>query len=93
MSNESSNLIQLSTKSQYLVKIFAIYIDVNKIIDIYRGNLTTYFNYPPAIIMEYMEGGNVWQLVKDEFLYSSIWDKIVAKIGLEVAEALKVIHN
>lgn len=93
MSNESSNLIQLSTKSQYLVKIFAIYIDVNKIIDIYRGNLTTYFNYPPAIIMEYMEGGNVWQLVKDVFFYSSIWDKIVAKIGLEVAEALKVIHN
>jgi len=93
ISNESSNLISLSNKSPYLVKIYAIYVDVNKIREIYSGDLTVYFSYPPAIVMEYMEGGDVWRIIKDNFLYSTIWGKVVAKIGLEITEALEVIHD
>ncbi|WP_016732698.1 protein kinase domain-containing protein [Saccharolobus islandicus] len=94
--DESSNLIALSNKSKNLVKIFAIYVDLSRIRMIYAGDLTVYLDYPPAIIMEYMEGGDIWQIVKDhkdQLIYSTHWEKVVAKIGLEIANALEVIHN
>jgi len=91
--DESSNLIALSNKSKNLVKIFAIYVDLNRIKMIYNGDLTIYLDYPPAIVMEYMEGGNIWQIVKDKLIYSTRWEKVVAKIGLEISNALEVIHD
>ncbi|QIW24532.1 serine/threonine protein kinase [Sulfolobus sp. S-194] len=91
--DESSNLIALSDKSKNLVKIFAIYVDLNRIKMRYAGDLTVYLDYPPVIVMEYMEGGDIWQIVKDQLIYSTHWEKVVAKIGLEIANALEVIHN
>jgi hypothetical protein len=91
--DESSNLIALSNKSKNLVKIFAIYVDLNRIKMIYNGDLTIYLDYPPAIVMEYMEGGNIWQIVKDKLIYSTRWEKVVAKLGLEMSNALEVIHD
>jgi hypothetical protein len=91
--DESSNLIALSNKSKNLVKIFAIYVDLNRIKMIYNGDLTIYLDYPPAIVMEYMEGGDIWQIVKDKLIYSTRWEKVVAKIGLEISNALEVIHD
>ncbi len=93
LQTESANLINLSKKSPHLVEIFAIYIDSNKLRNVVQGNLREYTQSPPAIVMEYMEGGDIRAVVNDRTVYSSLWYKVVALIGYQIASALEVVHK
>ncbi|BCU70323.1 tetratricopeptide repeat protein [Stygiolobus caldivivus] len=93
LQTESANLISLSKKSPHLVEIYAIYIDSNKLRNAIEGNMREYTQSPPAIIMEYMEGGDIRSIVNDRIVYSSLWYKVVASIGYQIASALEVVHK
>ncbi|BAB66640.1 protein kinase domain-containing protein [Sulfurisphaera tokodaii] len=92
LSKEAINLVEITSKSEYLVRIYAVYNDLTNIKEIMRGDPFLYLSSPPAIIMEYMAGGSVLSLLSKGFNYSSKWEEIVAKIGLDIAYALKTLH-
>jgi serine/threonine protein kinase len=89
---ESENLKNLSTNPRF-VRIDGIYVDRNNITRVLKGDGETYYKYPPAIIMEYMEGGTVADLVRTELVKSPYWPLIVKAIIKEVALALDFLHK
>lgn len=95
VSKESSKLQEISEKSPNIVKLYGIFIDVNNIKSIVADkNVQLYYSNPPAIIMEYMAGGTAEDLLKNNALFlSESWKKIVALISLQVAKAVKTIHD
>ncbi|BFH74648.1 protein kinase [Sulfurisphaera javensis] len=90
--NEAWNIIEISSKSDYLVKVYGINVDFYDIKEIMRGDLLVYLTKPPTLVMEYVEGGSVLSLLSKGFNFSSNWERIVAKIGLDIAYALKTLH-
>jgi Serine/threonine protein kinase len=82
---EVAKMQEISKGSTNLVRIFASFVD---------ENFTDYYSSPPAIVMEYMEGGDLREiLVNSEFStlrHSSKWSQIVAVIFSKIADA--VIH-
>ena len=88
---ESNNIIQLSNHEN-IVKLYGIFIDVNQISNIIKGNGETYLHNPPAIIMEYMEGGTAKDLMS-LYAESYEWYQIVKIIIKEIALALSHIHS
>ncbi|BFI74622.1 protein kinase [Sulfurisphaera ohwakuensis] len=88
---ESNSLIDLSNH-EGLVKLFGIFVDINQIGSIMRGDGETYLRYPPSIVMEFMEGGTVKDLLK--FYYTDKkWYDLVRIILLRVSLALSHIHK
>ncbi|PVU77342.1 protein kinase, partial [Acidianus hospitalis] len=58
------------------------------------GKSEVYYSMPPAIVMELMEGGTVEDLLKNQaVVLSSYWKKVVGLISLNIANALKVVHQ
>ncbi|AAY80398.1 serine/threonine-protein kinase [Sulfolobus acidocaldarius] len=88
---ESENLKELS-KNDKIVSIYGIYADSNYINSIIKGNAEAYFNYPPAIIMEFMDGGTIADLI-NEIRSSPYFQYIVKAIIREVGLALKYLHK
>ena len=88
---ESNNVIELSNHEN-IVKLYGIFIDINQISEIIKGNGETYLHSPPAMVMEYMEGGTAKNLMK---LYAETenWYQIVKIIIREIALALSHIHS
>lgn len=85
---EVAKMQEISRGSKYVVRILANFID---------ENWTDYFSSPPAIVMEYMEGGDLRRILVDEE-YSSLrhsvrWGEIVALIFSKVAEAVIHMHK
>ncbi|MEM4942983.1 MAG: protein kinase [Saccharolobus sp.] len=85
---EVAKMQEISKRSEYLVKIFASFLD---------ENWTDYFSSPPAIIMEYMEGGDLRSILVDQD-YSSLrhsikWNQVVAYIFSKLAKAIIEIHK
>ncbi|MCY0873350.1 MAG: serine/threonine-protein kinase [Acidianus infernus] len=94
ISKESSNLQSISEKSPNIVRIFGFFADLNSIMDIVNGKSEVYYFTPPAIVMELMEGGTVEDLLKNKaIVLSNYWKKVVALISLNIANALKVVHQ
>ena len=89
---ESETLKNLSTNPKF-VRIYGIYIDSNNLRSVLKGNAEVYYNYPPAIIMEYMMGGTSLNLAESQIAYSTQWPLIVKEIIKEVAEALAFLHS
>jgi len=91
---EASNLVSLSD-SPYTVKIYAVNVDENAIKSIINNNNTRiYLTDPPRIIMDFMEGGSVYELFKNSPLrYSQQWNKIVYKIIYYTSRALEYMHS
>ena len=89
---ESENLKNLSTNPRF-VRIDGIYVDRNNITRVLKGDGETYYKYPPAIIMEYMEGGTAADLARTELVKSPYWPLIVKVIIREVALALDFLHK
>lgn len=76
------------------MEIFGIYLDSNLIARVVRGDEETYLRYPPAIVMEFMEGGSVDRFLSDEMInQSSYWPLIVKTIMREMAKALAFLHS
>ncbi|AEB95168.1 protein kinase domain-containing protein [Metallosphaera cuprina] len=94
VANESAKLQEVSTKSEETVGLYGIFIDKTSIYEILKGKAEIYLRTPPAIVMEYMGGGDAASLmkVKDVF-YSSRWERIVTFILLKLASALEVVHS
>lgn len=90
---ESNNLVKLSNNSPYLVKISGIFADVNQIGSVLRGDAETYLKYPPAIVMEFMEGGTAKELFQIYFSNSKEWYEIVRFVLKYTAIALDYIHS
>jgi len=94
LSLEFSRLQDVSNKSKDVVQLFGLYADQNNLKRIVEGEIELYLDSPPAIVMEYMDGGNAKELSEDSAVfYSEEWSKIVALIALRVANALRVIHS
>jgi hypothetical protein len=94
ISKESSNLQSISEKSLNIVRIFGFFADLNSIMDVVGGKSEVYYSIPPAIVMELMEGGTVEDLLKNQaVVLSSYWKKVVGLISLNIANALKVVHQ
>ncbi|BFH74801.1 hypothetical protein SJAV_27450 [Sulfurisphaera javensis] len=91
--NESENLKRLSQNPNF-VTIFGIYVDSNMIMEALKGNAEAYFKNPPAIVMEFMEGGSADKLLTNQNItYSTYWPLIVKKIIKQVAVALSYLHS
>ena len=85
---EIAKMQEVSKGSKYLVRIFASFID---------ENFSDYYSSPPAIVMEYMEGGDLREiLVNPEYStlrHSSKWPQIVAVMFSKIADAVIHIHK
>ncbi|BFH73063.1 protein kinase [Sulfurisphaera javensis] len=88
---ESNNLIELSN-NEGLVKLYGIFIDINQIGSIMRGDSETYLKYPPSIVMEFMEGGTLKDLMKF-YKTDREWYELVKIILTRISLALRHIHN
>mgnify|MGYP001772558763 CR=1 FL=1 len=88
---ESNNLVELSNHEN-LVRLYGIFIDMNKISGIVKGNGDIYLHSPPSIVMEYMEGGTAKDLMR-LYMENQDWYQIVKIIIREVALALSHIHS
>jgi serine/threonine protein kinase len=90
---EASNLRNLS-KDPHVVQVYAVDVNEHVIEEILKGNTQLYLTNPPMIVMEFMKGGSLNSLLKDDtFFYSSSWEKAVYKAVASVAEALAHIHK
>lgn len=85
---EVAKMQEVSKNSKYLVKILASFIDENFI---------DYYSSPPAIIMEYMEGGDLREiLVNEEYSslrHSALWPQVVSVIFSKIAQGLISMHK
>ncbi|ARM76040.1 protein kinase domain-containing protein [Acidianus manzaensis] len=85
---EVAKMQEISKNSKYMVRILASFMDENFI---------DYYSSPPAIVMEYMEGGDLRDiLVKEEYSslrHSSLWPEIVSIIFSKIAQGLISIHK
>lgn len=90
---EASNLINLSSHEN-IVRIYAINIDEFVIASILNGKPELYLENPPMIVMEYMDGGTLKDLLNDDmFFYSNEWERTILRAICEVAKALDYIHS
>nr|WP_275692011.1 protein kinase family protein [Metallosphaera sedula] len=89
---EQSALLELSD-SPYLVKLVGVHLDRDSV----RRALTEpryYLEYPPMILMEFMAGGSVSRLVKDDVqFYSDNWKTAVFMIISRISSGLLKIHE
>ncbi|WP_168364231.1 protein kinase domain-containing protein [Metallosphaera hakonensis] len=94
LASESSKLQEISRNADDLVKLYGIFSDLTTIRQILSGKVDLYLRTPPALIMEYMAGGDAESLLSREALfYSQRWEKIVTLILHRVARALNSIHS
>ena len=93
LATEASNLVNLSNHKN-IVKIYAVNVDTFVIDSILNGRTDLYVKNPPMIVMEYMGGGTLKDLLgEDLFYYSSKWQRNVLRAICGVAEALDYIHS
>ncbi len=91
---ESSKLIELSSKSPNIVRLFAIYADQNDIKSIISGDYQYYITRPPLLVVELMKGGSIDSLIKNPNLIKDIyWKKLVILVSAKIAEALEIVHS
>ncbi|BDC17543.1 protein kinase [Acidianus sp. HS-5] len=91
--NEANSLSSLSSNPA-IVKIYAVYVDKLVIKEIMSGNLKFYERDPPRIVMEFMKGGTLSELLRDDnFFYSSKWNKTVYRAISTVVGALYQMHT
>ncbi|AAK43281.1 serine/threonine protein kinase [Saccharolobus solfataricus] len=91
---ESSKLIELSNKSPYIVRLYAIYADQLDVKEILGGNPEIYYNKPPMLVIELMKGGSINDVINvKELVKSEYWKKIVFITTARIAEALETIHS
>ncbi|NON62479.1 DUF973 family protein, partial [Acidianus sp. RZ1] len=94
---ESAKLQEISGNSKNIVKLYGVFIDVNSLRKAVRGDKKSYFTSPPTIVMEYMGGGSLNQLLNPNMVYShygrDIWKDIVILVSLKVAYATEAIHK
>ncbi|WP_444543169.1 serine/threonine protein kinase [Metallosphaera hakonensis] len=85
---EVAKMQDISKGSRYMVRILANFID---------ENWTDYYGSPPAIVMEYMSGGDLRRiLAEEEYLslrHSVKWNEVVSLIFAKVAEAVIHLHK
>jgi serine/threonine protein kinase len=92
--NEYIQLRELSQKSGNIVKFIDAQIDPVSLKKILSGDVGEYLKNPPILVMEYLEGGSAKTLSQDDnVFYSDEWQDIVKLIGLQIAKALKEIHD
>jgi len=92
--NEYMQLRELSQKSGNIVKFIDAQIDPVSLKKILSGDVGEYLKNPPILVMEYLEGGSAKTLSQDDnVFYSDDWQDIVKLIGLQIAKALKEIHD
>ncbi len=88
MLNEVAKMQEISKNSKYLVRILANFIDENWV---------DYYSSPPAIVMDYMGGGDLREiLAKDEYSalrHSVVWPQVVSIIFSKLANAIITIHK
>ncbi len=92
--DESNALREISSKSKYMVKLYAIHADKIIMKSIVSGNSEMYFMNPPVMIMESMWGGDASKLTYNDNIYlSSKWPYIVAYIIEKVSYSVAVMHE
>ncbi|AHC51471.1 serine/threonine protein kinase [Sulfolobus acidocaldarius SUSAZ] len=90
---ESENLEKLS-KDPRFVSIYGSFIDKNNIQSALAGDYTSYYKYPPAIVMEFMDGGTLLDLIsRVDIVQSKYWQYIVKLIIKEIGTALMFLHK
>ncbi len=95
---ESASLRELSEKSPFIVRLIGMYYDEDHFREALRKP-QLFLEYPPAIVMEYMGGGDLNQLLQtvskqaDRLRLDESWHKAVAAIIGVTAAALAVVHS
>jgi hypothetical protein len=91
---ELNNLIELSTKTDAVVKVVGGKVDFPTLMNIMKGNVELYITSPPYLVMEYMSGGTLSKLISNPNVKNSkVWEKIVVRVIYDVARALYFIHS
>ncbi|NON61116.1 tetratricopeptide repeat protein, partial [Acidianus sp. RZ1] len=93
MLRESARLQEISERSNYIVKLYGVFIDVNSMREAMMGDKKAYFTSPPTIVMEFMGGGLLKDILATGMVYSNYWRQLVILIALQVAYAIKAIHD
>jgi len=95
---ESASLRELSEKNPYIVRLIGIYYDEDHFRESLR-NPELFLEYPPAIVMEYMGGGDLNTLLvklyktADKYRADTSWHKAVSAIIALTASSLVTIHR
>jgi len=101
LERESSSLRELSRESRYIVALRAVHIDAEKFrLALERDDPAIYLENPPALIMEYMAGGDLENLLEqamavngaEQLRRSRDWARAASAIIAAAAEALASIH-
>ena len=91
---ELNNLIELSTKTDAVVKVVGGKVDFPTLMNIMKGNVELYIASPPYLVMEYMSGGTLSKLISNPNVKNSkVWEKIVVRVIYDIARALYFIHS
>lgn len=91
--SEANSLSKLSSDPN-VVKVYAVHVDKFLIEEVLAGNFTFYKREPPMLVMEFMRGGNMAELMHDDkFFYSTQWNKAVYRAIASVASALYQMHK
>ncbi|BCU70002.1 thermopsin family protease [Stygiolobus caldivivus] len=91
---ELNNLIELSTKTDAVVKVVGGKVDFPTLMNIMKGNVELYLTSPPYLVMEYMSGGTLSKLMGNPNVRnSSVWEKIVVRVVYDVVRALYFVHS
>ena len=95
--SEATRLLELSGQSKYVVQIRGILVDRLNVQEIMKGDTALYYRSPPAIVMEFMNGGTAKKLIEDPeyepLYYSEKWGGLVILVGQMIAMALDMIHK
>jgi len=85
---EVAKMQEISKRSDNLVRVYASFLD---------ENWTDYFSSPPTIVMEYMQGGDLRDvLVNEEYSalrHSVKWPQVVALIFSRIARGVIDVHK
>lgn len=92
---EGNRLQEISARSSFIVRLYAIHADRNIIKSIvYDKNAEMYLYNPPVIVMEPMWGGSAHEMMMNDNIYfSKDWKYLVAYIVEKMAYALNTVHE
>src|SRR6266705_974657 len=83
--SEATRLLELSGQSKYVVQIRGVLVDRLNVQEIMKGDTALYYRSPPAIVMEFMNGGTAKKLIEDpeyeQLYYSEKWGGLVILVG------------
>jgi len=79
-------------RKEYLVEITGVNFSREHIIKCLRDP-SFYYENPPYIAMEYMEGGTLRSIIQERYILSNVWEEVVSIVALSIAKGIASLHE